>query len=97
MSGTAAGTIVLHVDPEAAVGGPLALVQNGDVIKLDVPNRVLELKVSDQELAARNKHFVPPQFQMERGYARLFHQQVTQATEGVDFSFLKYNEDKKDG
>ena len=90
MSGTAFGTIVLHVAPEAAVGGPLALVRTGDRISLDVPKRRLELLVSAKELAARRKAWkapVPPAGS-DRGYAGLFQKEVLQADEGVDFDFL---------
>jgi len=90
MSGTAFGTIVLHVAPEAAVGGPLALVKTGDRISLDVPKRRLELLVSAKELAARRKAWkapVPP-VGSGRGYAGLFQKEVLQADEGVDFGFL---------
>lgn len=89
MSGTASGTIVLHVTPESADGGPLALVRTGDMIALDVPNRSLTLEVSDEELAARRKAFVAPVHPgADRGYKRLFLQTVTQADEGCDFDFL---------
>lgn len=89
MSGTASGTIVLHVTPESADGGPLALVRTGDMIALDVPNRSLTLEVSDEELAARREAFVAPVHPgADRGYKRLFLQTVTQADEGCDFDFL---------
>ncbi len=88
MSGTAFGTIVLHVTPESAIGGPLAYVQNGDRIRLSVANRELTLLVSDEELARRAslKPIVTPSAQ--RGYRKLFLQSVTQADKGVDFDFL---------
>ena len=90
MSGTAFGTIVLHVAPEAAVGGPLALVRTGDRITLDVPNRKLELHVTARELAKRRKTWKPPVAPegSDRGYTGLFHREVLQADEGVDFRFL---------
>jgi dihydroxy-acid dehydratase len=90
MSGTAFGTIVLHVAPEAAVGGPLALVRTGDRITLDVPNRKLELHVTARELAQRRKKWKPPAppAGSDRGYTGLFHREVLQADEGVDFRFL---------
>jgi dihydroxy-acid dehydratase len=90
MSGTAFGTIVLHVAPEAAVGGPLALVKTGDRITLDVPKRRLELLVTPAELARRRKSWKAPlpQAGSERGYTNLFHRTVLQADEGVDFDFL---------
>jgi dihydroxy-acid dehydratase len=90
MSGTAFGTIVLHVAPESAVGGPLALVKTGDRITLDVPKRKLELLVSAGELAKRRKAWkapAPPNGS-DRGYTGLFHKTVLQADEGVDFDFL---------
>ncbi|MFZ9529038.1 MAG: IlvD/Edd family dehydratase [Burkholderiales bacterium] len=91
MSGTAFGTIVLHVTPESAIGGTLALVQNGDRIRLDVPARKLELLVSDAELAARRKKWKAPKPRKDdaRGYRKLFMEQITQADEGCDFAFLK--------
>jgi len=89
MSGTAYGTVVLHTAPEAAVGGPLALVRSGDMIELDVAGRSLTLEVSDQELAARRQNWTPPPRDSDRGYYRLFVDHVLQADEGVDFDFLK--------
>jgi len=90
MSGTAFGTIVLHVAPEAAVGGPLALVKTGDRITLDVPKRKLELLVSADELAKRKKVWKAPAPHngSDRGYTGLFHRTVLQADQGVDFDFL---------
>jgi dihydroxy-acid dehydratase len=89
MSGTAFGTIVLHVTPEAAVGGPLAWVRNGDRIALSVKNREIALQISDAELAQRalDNPVAPPS--AERGYRKLFLQTVTQADQGVDFDFLR--------
>jgi dihydroxy-acid dehydratase len=87
MSGTAFGTVVLHVSPEAAVGGPLALVRDGDVIRLDVKGRTLELKVDDAELAKRKAQWKPPA-KPARGYTRLYVDTVTQAGQGCDFDFL---------
>ena len=89
MSGTAFGSIVLHVTPESAVGGPLAQVQNGDRIRLSVKNRELALLVSDQELARRAKAAPVPPPTAERGYRKLFLQTVLQADQGVDFDFLR--------
>jgi dihydroxy-acid dehydratase len=88
MSGTAYGTCVLHVAPESFVGGPLALVQTGDLITLDVPERRLDLNVSEEELAARRSSWVPREPHATRGYAQLFADHVTQANEGCDFDFL---------
>jgi dihydroxy-acid dehydratase len=90
MSGTAFGTIVLHVAPEAAVGGPLALVRTGDRISLDVPGRSLQLLVDEKELALRRKAWTAPAPPngSARGYAGLFQREVLQADQGVDFDFL---------
>ena len=89
MSGTAFGTIVLHMCPEAALGGPLALVRNGDPITLDVPNRMLTLGVDEAELAQRRTELDSRTVEEERrGYLRLFHDHVTQADKGCDFDFL---------
>jgi dihydroxy-acid dehydratase len=91
MSGTAFGTIILHVAPEASVGGPLALVHNGDQIKLSVANKSIELLVSDEELTQRKSEWksdnVPPE--QRRGYDRLYAAEVSQADEGCDFAFLQ--------
>ncbi|MFD1812224.1 IlvD/Edd family dehydratase [Rhodococcus gannanensis] len=88
MSGTAFGTVVLHVAPEAAVGGPLALVRDGDRIELDVPGGVLRLEVDDDELRRRREAFVPTADVPAGGYRRLFVDHVLQADRGVDFDFL---------
>jgi dihydroxy-acid dehydratase len=88
MSGTAAGTVVLHVCPEAAVGGPLALVRDGDVIELDVPARALNVLLPDEELARRRAAWAPPAPKFARGYGKLFVDHVLQADEGCDFDFL---------
>lgn len=88
MSGTAYGTVVLHTAPEAAAGGPLALVQNGDIIELDVPGRRLHLDVSDEELARRKAAWQPPQPPLSSGYWKLYVDHVLQADEGVDLDFL---------
>src|SRR5690554_789129 len=88
MSGTAFGTIVLHVSPEAAVGGPLALVRNGDEIELDVPNRRIHLHVDEAELERRRESWRPPEPAFTRGYGRLYLDHVTQAPQGCDFDFL---------
>lgn len=89
MSGTAAGTIVLHVTPEAAIGGPLALVQSGDRIRLSVRERDLTLLVDDAELASRAAAQPVERPRAERGYRKLFLETVTQADQGVDFDFLR--------
>jgi dihydroxy-acid dehydratase len=88
MSGTSYGMCVLHVSPEAFVGGPLALVQDGDMIELDVEARKLELLVDDGELDRRRAEWKPPQVIYPRGYGQLFTRHVTQAHEGCDFDFL---------
>ncbi len=89
MSGTASGTIVLHVTPESAVGGPLAYVQNGDRIRLSVGSRSLDLLVSDEELARRRAAAPMVEPTADRGYRKLYLQSVTQADQGVDFDFLR--------
>jgi dihydroxy-acid dehydratase len=88
MSGTSFGTVVLHVAPESAVGGPLAVVRTGDEVLLDVPARKLELCVSPEEMAERRKRFETPKPHYVRGYGRLFIEHVTQADKGCDFDFL---------
>jgi dihydroxy-acid dehydratase len=88
MSGTAYGTVVLHISPEAAAGGALALVENGDEIELDVARRRLELRVSEEILSKRRKAWKAPQPPLERGYWRLYHDHVLQAHQGADLDFL---------
>jgi L-arabonate dehydrase len=88
MSGTAFGTVVLHVSPEAAIGGNLALVENGDFIQLDVPNRRITLEVSEEELKRRRDAWSPPTAVADRGYANLYIRCVQQADRGADFDFL---------
>ncbi len=89
MSGTAFGTIVLHVMPESALGGPLACVQNGDRIRLSVERREISLLIEETEMASRLLSLAKPRPSAERGYRKLFLQSVTQADEGVDFDFLQ--------
>jgi dihydroxy-acid dehydratase len=89
MSGTGFGTVVLHVAPEAAAGGPLGLVRTGDWIELDVPARTLTLDVSDNELARRRAEWQPPETAFSRGYARLYVDHVQQASDGADLDFLR--------
>ena len=91
MSGTAGGTIILHVTPEAAVGGPLALIESGDRLRLSVSERSLELLVSDEELARRRETLSSPEPREGdgRGYRKLFLDTVTQADQGCDFDFLR--------
>lgn len=88
MSGTAFGTIVLHIAPEAAVGGPLALVQDGDMIELDVSRNRIELLVDEATLATRRANLVLPEPQFQRGYGKLYINHVQQANFGCDFDFL---------
>src|SRR5690606_552427 len=94
MSGTAFGTIVLHVTPEAAVGGPLAWVRSGDRIRLSVSRRRLEWLVSEDELRARQAAEPVESPRAERGYRHLFVTSVTQADQGADFDFLMATESK---
>jgi dihydroxy-acid dehydratase len=89
MSGTSYGTVVLHVAPEAAIGGPLALVRNGDPIELDVEARTLNLEVPEAELARRSSAWRPGPQRITRGYRKLFVDHVLQADEGMDFDFLR--------
>ena len=89
MSGTSFGTVVLHVAPESAVGGPLGAVRTGDEIELDVSARRIELRVPAEEIALRQSQFQPPARQYDRGYGRLFLEHVTQANLGCDFDFLR--------
>ena len=89
MSGTAFGTIVLHVTPESALGGPLAYVRNGDRIRLSVVQREIALLVSEAELEARRQQHPVSTPIAERGYRKLFLDTVTQADQGVDFDFLR--------
>jgi dihydroxy-acid dehydratase len=88
MSGTSYGTVVLHVAPESAVGGPLAAVRTGDNVRLDVPARRLDLLVPADEIARRLAEWRPPERVYSRGYGRLFLDHVLQADEGCDFDFL---------
>lgn len=89
MSGTAYGTVVLHVSPESAIGGALALVQNGDMIELDVEQRRLHLDVSDEELAKRRAAWTPPKPAASRGYVSLYVKHVLGADKGADLDFLQ--------
>ena len=89
MSGTAYGTIVLHVSPESAIGGPLALVRNGDKIKLSVKERRIDLLVPEAELQKRKSSWKPPALPPARGYAKLYMDHVLQAEQGCDFDFLR--------
>jgi L-arabonate dehydrase len=96
MSGTSYGTVVLHITPESAIGGPLAIVQNGDRIELDVGNRKLNLLVPDEEIKRRLRAWELPVRHYDRGYGRLFLDHILQANEGCDFDFLKWAPEPKD-
>jgi dihydroxy-acid dehydratase len=89
MSGTSYGACVLHVAPESFVGGPLALVRDGDIIELDVPRRRLNLRVADEELARRRAEWKPREVNYPRGFGRMYAKHVTQANRGCDFDFLE--------
>jgi dihydroxy-acid dehydratase len=89
MSGTSYGTCILHVSPESWIGGPLALVRDGDLIELDVPNRRLDLKVDEAELARRRAAWKAPTPRFERGYGLMFGRHISQAEKGCDFDFLE--------
>jgi len=88
MSGTAYGTVILHISPEAAAGGTLALVENGDEIELDVAKGRLNLRVSPKELARRKKSWRKPEAPLPRGYWKLYFDHVQQAADGADLDFL---------
>lgn len=89
MSGTSYGACVLHVAPEAAVGGPLCLVKTGDRVRVDVPNRTIDMLVSDEELASRRAAWTPPEPKATRGYDWMFARHVSQADKGCDFDYLE--------
>jgi len=88
MSGTAFGTVVVHVTPESAAGGPLGAVRNGDLIEMDVANRRLDLLVDESEIKNRLAAAPPKQIRRSRGYGWLFEQHIMQADQGCDFDFL---------
>ena len=90
MSGTSYGACVLHIAPESAIGGPLALVRDGDLIELDVANRRIHWHVAEDEIARRRAEWKPAEPRFARGYGKLFSEQVTQANEGCDFKFLHH-------
>ena len=89
MSGTSYGACVLHVAPESHIGGPLALVENGDIIAVDVSSRKLSLEVSDEELTKRRRKWRKPEPKYERGYGWMFLKHIEQADKGCDFDFLR--------
>jgi dihydroxy-acid dehydratase len=94
MSGTAFGTVILHVSPEAAVGGPLAIVEDGDLVVLDVERRRIDVELSDDEVRRRFERWSPPGPRYLRGYGALFLEHVLQADEGCDFAFLQDRRDE---
>jgi dihydroxy-acid dehydratase len=96
ISGTSFGTIVVHISPESAVGGPLAIVRDGDEIELDVAARRLELRVSDAEIQTRLSQWKAPAPHYTRGYGKLFLDHILQAHEGCDFDFLR-GADREEG
>ncbi|MDX1731122.1 MAG: dihydroxy-acid dehydratase, partial [Aurantimonas coralicida] len=89
MSGTSYGACVLHVAPESFVGGPLALLKTGDIVRLDLPNRRLDMLVDEAELEARRTAWTPPEPRYGRGYGWMFSRHVTQADKGCDFDYLE--------
>lgn len=89
MSGTSFGACILHTAPEAYVGGPLALIRDGDIIELDVPQRTLNVKIADEEMERRRAEWVPPPPRYERGYGWMFSKHIEQADKGCDFDFLR--------
>jgi dihydroxy-acid dehydratase len=88
MSGTSYGACVLHVAPESHIGGPLALLKTGDIVKLDIPNRSIDMLVDEAELARRKAHWKAPEPKAGRGYGYMFAQHIEQADSGCDFDFL---------
>ncbi len=89
MSGTSYGACVLHVAPESFVGGPLALLKTGDIVRLDLPNRSLDMMVDEEEIARRKAAWTPPEPRFERGWGYMFSRHVTQADKGCDFDYLE--------
>jgi dihydroxy-acid dehydratase len=89
MSGTSYGACVLHVSPESFIGGPLSLLQTGDIVEIDVAARRIDMRVSDEELARRKAAWTPPPARFERGYGWMYTQHIRQAHEGCDFDFLQ--------
>lgn len=97
MSGTSYGACVLHVSPESYIGGPLALLRTGDIVRLDLPNRSLDMLVNDAELARRKAAWTAPEPHFQRGYGWMFSRHVTQADKGCDFDFLETSFGKSAG
>lgn len=94
MSGTSYGACVLHVSPESYVGGPLAVVRNGDMISIDVEKREINLDIPDEELKERLAAWTPPKSRFPRGYTKMYMEHVTQADDGCDFDFLEYTDEE---
>ncbi len=94
MSGTSYGACVLHIAPESYVGGPLALVRNGDTISVDINKRKIELIISDEEMAERQAAWIPPAEKYPRSYTKMYMDHVTQANDGCDFDFLEYTDEE---
>ena len=89
MSGTSFGACILHVAPEAYIGGPLALIKNGDIIEVDIPERKLNVDISENELSNRREKWKEPEPRYERGYGYIYSKHIEQADKGCDFDFLK--------
>ena len=89
MSGTSYGACILHVAPEAFIGGPLALIKNGDIIEVDIPNRKLNVDISEDEMKRRKDEWVKPEPRFERGYGYIYSKHIEQADKGCDFDFLR--------
>ena len=89
MSGTSYGACVLHVAPEAFIGGPLALIKTGDIIEVDIPNRKLDVNISEDQMQQRRKNWVEPKPRFERGYGYMYSKHIEQADKGCDFDFLR--------
>ena len=89
MSGTSYGACILHVAPESYIGGPLALIKNGDIIEVDIPERKLNVYISENELSNRREKWKEPEPRYERGYGYIYSKHIEQADKGCDFDFLK--------
>ena len=89
MSGTSYGACILHVAPEAFIGGPLALIKTGDIIEVDIPNRKLDVDISESEMQKRRDEWVAPKPRFERGYGYIYSKHIEQADKGCDFDFLR--------
>ena len=89
MSGTSYGACILHVAPEAFIGGPLALIKTGDIIEIDIPDRKLSVDISEDQMQKRRKNWVEPKPRFERGYGYMYSKHIEQADKGCDFDFLR--------